>query len=52
MGFFFAAEAVKKDIINNAMTAKGYSLVNKNSLPTGVTGVPECRVEDCDPVVR
>ena len=41
MEFFFAAEAVKKDLINNCMTAKGYSLVNTNSLPAGVTGVPE-----------
>ena len=57
MGFFFAAEAVKKDLINNWMTANGYSLVNKNSLPSGVTGVPECRGEevpecrgdDCEP---
>ena len=38
-GFALADDANKKDYINNCMIAKGYSLVDKNSLPAGVTGV-------------
>ncbi len=39
--FFLANEGNKKDLIKNCMISQGYSLVDKNSLPAGVTGVPE-----------
>ncbi|PYK98434.1 MAG: hypothetical protein DME19_12585 [Verrucomicrobia bacterium] len=43
LGFFLANEGNKKDLINNCMIAKGYSLIKRNTLPPGVTGVPEWR---------
>ena len=39
LGFAIANDANKKDFIKNCMMANGYSLVDKNSLPAGVTGV-------------
>ena len=41
LAFALADDSNKKDYINNCMIAKGYSLVDKNSLPAGVTGVPK-----------
>jgi hypothetical protein len=41
LGFALADDSNKKDYINNCMIAKGYSLVDKNSLPAGVMGVPK-----------
>jgi hypothetical protein len=40
LSFSNANEDNKKDFINNCMIAKGYSLVETNSLPAGVAGVP------------
>ena len=39
--FFIANEGNKKELIKNCMIAQGYSLVEKNSLPLDVVGVPE-----------
>jgi hypothetical protein len=39
LGFALADDANKKDFVNNCMIAKGYYLVDKNSLPAGVVGV-------------
>lgn len=39
--FFLANEGNKKELIKNCMISQGYSLVDKNSLPLGVEGVPE-----------
>jgi len=33
--------AKRKDYVKDCMMAEGYSLVDKNSLPTGVRGVPQ-----------
>jgi hypothetical protein len=41
LGFALANSANKKDFVRNCMIANGYSLVEQNALPTGVTGVPE-----------
>jgi hypothetical protein len=41
LGAFLAADANQKNYVNNCMVAKGYSLVDKNSLPPGVAGVPK-----------
>ena len=41
LGFALANDANKKDFIKNCMMANGYSLVDKNSLPAGVIGVPK-----------
>ena len=41
LGFFLANDANKKSYRENCMVAKGYSLVDKNSLPAGVVGVPK-----------
>lgn len=41
LGFFLANEGNKSKYRDNCMIAKGYSLVDKNSLPAGVTGVPK-----------
>lgn len=41
LGFFLANDANKKEYVDNCMVAKGYTLVDKNSLPAGVVGVPK-----------
>ena len=41
LGFFLANEGNKSKYLDNCMIAKGYSLVDKNSLPAGVVGVPK-----------
>ncbi len=38
---FIANEGNKKDLINNYMISKGYSLVDQHSLPPGAIGIPK-----------
>lgn len=41
LAFALADDANKKDYIENCMIAKGYFLVEKNSVPVGIVAVPK-----------